>query len=67
MVLGIVWIYWIGSVLAVIFGHLALKQIEQSGNTEGGRGMALAGVILGYIGLGVVALIFVIAFIGALA
>ena len=27
MVLGIVWVYWIGSILAVIFGHVALSQI----------------------------------------
>ena len=46
MVLGIVWIYWIGSILAVIFGHRALKQIDQSQGREGGRGMALAGLIL---------------------
>lgn len=51
MVLGIVWIYWIGSVLAIIFGHVALRQIRNSNGWKTGRGMAIAGVTLGYVGL----------------
>ena len=49
MVLGIVWLYWIGSVLALIFGFLAKKQIRDRG--EGGSGMATAGIVLGAIGM----------------
>lgn len=26
LVLGIVWVYWIGSILAIIFGHVALDR-----------------------------------------
>lgn len=52
LVLGIVWIYWIGSVLAVIFGAVAINQIEKSGGTQGGRGLALAGFVLGLVGMG---------------
>jgi len=37
-----------GSFLGVIFGHIALAQIERTG--ERGRKQALAGVILGYLG-----------------
>lgn len=62
MVLGIVWVYWIGSILAVIFGHIALKQIDTSGGTQTGRGMAIAGLVLGYIGLGFIAF-FVVALV----
>ncbi len=51
LVLGIVWLLGLGSVLAVIFGHLALTQIARSDGWEKGRGMALAGLILGYCGL----------------
>jgi hypothetical protein len=51
MVLGIVWIYWIGSILALVFGYVALHQIRQSRGTQGGRGMAIAGVVLGWIGI----------------
>jgi Domain of unknown function (DUF4190)/Domain of unknown function (DUF1707) len=49
LVLGLLWMWWMGSVLAVVFGHIALKQIARSG--QSGRGLALAGVVLGYIGL----------------
>ena len=64
MVLGIVWIYWIGSILAIIFGHVALNQIKASNGTQGGGGMAIAGLVLGYIGVGIVALIIVIVIVG---
>lgn len=37
----------IGAVLGVIFGHIALKQIKVS--QEQGHGMALAGLVMGYI------------------
>jgi hypothetical protein len=53
MVLGILWIYWIGSVLAIIFGHIALSQIKNSNGWKTGRGMAIAGVVLGYIAMAV--------------
>lgn len=41
---------FIGALLAVIFGHIAKKQIAERG--EGGSGMATAGLVTGYIGLG---------------
>ncbi len=37
------------SLLAVILGHIALSQINKTG--EQGRGLAIAGLVLGYIGL----------------
>ena len=51
LVLGILWIWWIGSILAVVFGHVSLNQINQSHGRLGGRGLAIAGLVLGYIGL----------------
>ena len=42
----------IGWVVAVITGHMGIKQIKESGGVEGGRGMAVAGLFLGYLGLG---------------
>jgi hypothetical protein len=51
MVLGILWIYWIGSILALIFGYMARNQIRERG--EGGAGMATAGIVLGWIGVGI--------------
>lgn len=53
MVLGILWLYWVGSILAVIFGHIALSQLKRS--QQGGRGMAIAGLVLGYIGIATLA------------
>jgi len=61
LVLGIVWVYWIGSILAVVFGHIALVQTRHSG--QGGRGMAIAGLVLGYIGLAVLAVVILGAFV----
>jgi hypothetical protein len=60
LVLGITWWGWIGSVLAVIFGHIGLAQIRERG--QGGRGMAIAGLVLGYVGLAMLALFVVLAF-----
>lgn len=52
-IVGFLWILpFIGSLAGAIMGHISLKQIAQSG--EGGRGMALAGVIVGWVGLGIV-------------
>jgi hypothetical protein len=55
MVLGILWIYWIGSILALIFGYIAKNQIRERG--ESGSGMATAGIVLGWIGVGILALV----------
>ena len=49
LVVGCLWIWWIGSLLAVVFGHVALNQIARRG--QSGRGLAIAGLALGYIGL----------------
>ena len=49
----------IGSILAVIFGHVALHQIARTGHN--GRGMAIAAVVLGWIGVGTLALILLLA------
>jgi len=40
----------IGAVAAIITGHVALTQIKKSG--ESGRGLALAGTIVGYATVG---------------
>jgi len=56
MVLGIVWLYWLGSVLAVIFGHVALSQMRKDPSIRG-RGFAIAGVTLGWIGVGLLLLV----------
>lgn len=51
-ILGWVVLPVIGSVLAVVFGHAALGDIDRSGGQIGGRGIAQVGLILGYVALG---------------
>ena len=60
MVLGIVWLYWIGSVLALVFGYVARKQIRERG--DAGGGMAIAGIVLGWVGVGILVLFLLIGF-----
>jgi Domain of unknown function (DUF4190) len=63
MVLGIIWVYWVGSILALIFGYVARKQIREK--NQNGDGMAIAGIVLGWIGVGTLVLVIVIAIAGA--
>jgi hypothetical protein len=58
MICGIAEIFTLGfaAIPAVILGHLARAQIKQTG--ERGDGMALAGLVLGYMGIGIWVLIF---------
>lgn len=51
LVLSISWVFFIGSILGVIFGHLAMQQIKESEGREIGRGNAMIGLIVGYIGI----------------
>ncbi len=58
----------LGSLAAIILGHIAKKEIRESDGRLTGSGMATAGLILGYIQwafilLGVVALIIVLSLI----
>jgi len=57
-----VFFWFVAGVPAIVFGHVALRQIRQSG--ESGTGMATAGLIMGYVGV-VVPLIALIAAVAA--
>lgn len=57
LVLGILWIFWLGSVLALVFGYIAKSQINASGGAQGGRGLAIAGIVLGFVGIGMLVLV----------
>jgi uncharacterized membrane protein len=59
LVLGILWLFWVGSLVGLILGLAALKQIKN--RNQGGRGIAIAGVVLGILGL----VVLVISIIGA--
>ena len=44
LVLGILWLFWLGSVVGLVLGLMALKQIRT--RNQGGRGIAIAGIVL---------------------
>ena len=48
---GLFWFGWLGSIAAVILGHVALGQIARSGGRQMGRPAALVGLAFGYFGL----------------
>jgi len=58
LVLSILWVVGIGSLLAVLFGHWALADTRDDPAVQG-RGMAVAGLVIGYVSLGFTALIMV--------
>jgi hypothetical protein len=61
---GFLWVLpVIGPIAAVVTGHISLAQIKRTG--EKGRGMALAGTIVGWVGVGfLVVSVVVLLFIG---
>ena len=46
------WCFVVPGVVAVVLGYLALEQIADSGGAKRGRGMAIAGIVLGWVGIG---------------
>jgi hypothetical protein len=72
MILGILgWTFLplLGSIIAVITGHMAKNEIKNSRGRLGGDGMATAGVILGYtnLALGLCACLIIFLFPAVLA
>ena len=61
---GLTVIPFVSSIVAVVTGHMARKEVRRTG--EQGDGLALAGLITGYIGigLGVLVAILLFAFLG---
>lgn len=71
MILGIVGIISFGmliipQILAVIFGHIALGQCNREPDLDG-RGMAIAGLIMGYIFVGIFLFFFLMIFASAMS
>jgi Domain of unknown function (DUF4190) len=50
-VLSLLWVYGLGSILAIIFAIVSRKQIRNSRGTQGGDGLAIAGLIIGICGV----------------
>jgi Domain of unknown function (DUF4190) len=61
------WFCGIGFIVGVVLGVIAKNQIDQSGGVQEGRGMAVAGIIIGAVGIGLGVLILIIAIIASAA
>jgi hypothetical protein len=51
LVAGLAWMVWFGSVAAIVMGHVALGQIKRSGGRQTGKGLAIAGIVLGWLAI----------------
>jgi hypothetical protein len=51
LVLSLLWIGGLGSLLAVVFAFVSRRQIRESRGTQGGDGLAIAGLVIGLFGL----------------
>jgi len=56
LVLSLFWLGGLGSVGAVVLGHMAKREIATSGGRQTGGSLATAGLAIGYIGLALMAL-----------
>jgi hypothetical protein len=65
-VLGILWLFGLASILALIFGIVGKHQIDKSEGWQRGRGIAVAGIVLGWFGVTTLTLFIVLAVIGSL-
>jgi hypothetical protein len=46
----------IGGILAVVFGNMALSRIAESNGRQRGRALAITGIVLGWIAIGLTAI-----------
>ncbi|MBA6419475.1 DUF4190 domain-containing protein [Pseudomonas sp. 5Ae-yellow] len=51
LVAGILGLFFFGSIIAIVCGHIARSLIKESNGRLAGDGLALAGLITGYIGI----------------
>jgi hypothetical protein len=57
LVCGLFWMYGLGSITALILGYFALREIRRNPAYLQGKGLAVAGIILGGLGVAGLALI----------
>jgi hypothetical protein len=61
LVFGLFFFVFPAAVVAIVFGHLSLSEIRKSAGRLTGHGMAMAGLILGYIGVAIVPIVLIVA------
>lgn len=67
-ILGWTLLPFVGSIVAVVLGHIARNEVRQSPAAVEGDGLAVAGLVLGYIaiGLGALAVLTLLLLLGGL-
>jgi hypothetical protein len=66
-ILGLVFCPFVCSIAALVLGYQARNEIDSSGGRQGGRSNATAGIVLGWIGLGLVIAAFILLVVVGLA
>jgi Domain of unknown function (DUF4190) len=66
LALSLFWLGGLGSVGAVVLGHMAKREIARSQGRQTGANLATAGLVIGYIGLVIMAL-YLLIYVAALA
>src|SRR5262250_59756 len=61
LICGVFFFFWPASIAAIILGHLALSDIKKSAGRVTGRGMAIGGLVTGYIGVSIIPLLIIAA------
>jgi type IV pilus assembly protein PilA len=61
LIFGLFIFFFPFSIIAIIFGHLSLSEIRRSAGRLKGDGMAMAGLVLGYLGVAGVPVMLIIA------
>lgn len=66
LVLSLLWLGGLGSVGAVVLGHMGKREIARSQGRQSGDNLATAGLVIGYIGLAIM-VIYLLIYVAALA
>ena len=61
LVCGFLSLFWPAAVAAIVLGHISRSQIKKSGGRLSGSGMALTGLIFGYLGVSLIPLLIIAA------
>jgi peptidyl-prolyl cis-trans isomerase D len=67
LILGLFFFLLPASILAIIFGHLSYSEIKRSAGRLKGKGMAMAGLILGHCGVALIPLVIILSMVAVLA
>jgi type IV pilus assembly protein PilA len=61
LVCGIFTFFFPASIAAIVLGHMSLSEIRKSAGRIGGHGIAMTGLVLGYLGIAIIPLIMIVA------